>query len=56
MGLVGRGNAGGRGLKPHSDKTQVAIGVKEEALVVFRVCGRLVPYHLMVPEDRKVKL
>jgi len=56
MGLVGRGNDGGRGLKPHSDKTQVAIGEKEEALVVLWVCGRLVPYHFMVPEGRKVKL
>lgn len=32
MGLVDRGNTGGRGLKPHSDKTQVAIGEKEGAL------------------------
>jgi len=32
MGLVGLGNTGGRDLKPHSDKTHVAIGEKEGAL------------------------
>lgn len=58
---TGRGNTGGRGLKPHSDKTQVAIGEKVEALgqgscwVGFGSVDYFF-YYFMVPEDIKVKL
>lgn len=53
--VLGLGNTEGRGFKPHSDKTHVAIGDPDGAL--GKGLGYLIgSYTSWSPKDRKVKV